>query len=362
MPTIKEVATLSGVSLATASMVLRGGVHADKFSKATRERVTNSARKLGYRRNFFASQIRPTARKVLMLFVDTITDAAGAATAERFERRAAERGYKTLITFFQGERTAESDIDREIVGGHGIPAVAVLGRVAENTIAECANDGVSVVLFNRDSRLDKVSTVLSDDYSATIQVAEHIYNQGLEDVWLLCRAFPKSNPIVRVTAFEEYARRASKPQPKLIYAEPMPNARASVKEGYRVFHAALQGCSPPQAVFAINDMPAYGVIRALHEAGHRVGQDVAVVGYGDLWPSSATFPPLTTVHVPHAEMGEVGADLLIDTTEGTIPPGQKAVLTPKLIVRDSGFVRRTNANTDNRVIQRESRDVECTSA
>ena len=344
MPTIKEVAKLSGMSLATVSMVLRGGVHAEKFSKATRTKVADCAQQLGYRRNFFASQIRPTARKVLMMYVDSITDAGQSATAERFERRAAERGYKTLMAF-QDEPDRQTVIDREVVGRHGISAVALLCRVTENTIAELANEGVSVVLFDRESDVDTVSTVLTDHYSGTMQVAEHLYNQNVENVWLLCRPFSKSSPIVRVTAFEEYAGRIGKPKPREICANPMSSAEASVKEGCRAFTEALQDSAPPDAVFAINDMGAYGAIRALYEAGYLVGRDVAMVGYGDLWPSQATVPPLTTVHVPHAEMGEVGADILIDTVEGNIRSGRKVVLAPQLVIRDSGFVNKSNSGS-----------------
>ena len=344
MPTIKEVAKQSGMSLATVSMVLRGGAHADKFSAATRERVVRSARQLGYRRNFFASQIRPTTRKLLMMVVDTITDAARAAAAEQFERRAAERGYKTLMTF-QEDLDHESVVDRDVVGSHGVSAVALFCRVSEKTIAELASEGVSVVLFDRESELDAVSAVLVDHYSGTIQVAEYLYGQNAEDIWLLCRPFSKSNPLVRVTAFEEYARRAGKPAPRRIHANPMPNARASVNEGYRAFAEALKDRTVPDGVFAINDMGAYGAARALYEAGYMVGRDVAMVGYGDLWPSQATVPPMTTVHVPHSEMGEVGADILIDTIEGNIRSGRKVVLAPKLVVRDSGIVNSSKSGS-----------------
>ena len=342
------------MSLATVSMVLRGGTHAEKFSEATRERITNCARDLGYRRNFFASQIRQTARKMLMMCVDTITDAGTAATAEQFERRAAERGYKTLMTF-QEERDRDKTIEREIVGRHGIAAVALLCCVTDDTISELANEGVNVVLFDRESNQDTVSTVLIDHYSGTMQVAEYLYGHNPENVWLLCRSSPKSDPIVRVTAFEEYARRIGKPLPKLVFANAMTNARASVTEGYRAFKEALRNSPPPDAVFAINDMGAYGAIRALDEAGCRVGRDVAMVGYGDLWPSEVTVPPLTTVHVPHAEIGAEGADILIDTIEGNIQPGRTVVLAPKLVIRDSGFAEQTDTDAGNVPAQPESR-------
>ena len=75
--------------------------------------------------------------------------------------------------------------------------------------------------------------------------------------------------------------------------------------------------------------------RPADQAGLRVGEDVVVVGYDDIWPSEFSSPALTSVRLPMAEMGAAGADLLIDTVEGKITPGRRIVLSPTLIVRNS---------------------------
>ena len=111
MPTIKEVVKQSGMSLATVSMVLRGGAHAAKFSEATREKVVNCARELGYRRNFFASQIRPTSRKVLMMFVMLMILSIAPVVYKKI--KASKKPLPAQETVEQKEESNEEESDEE---------------------------------------------------------------------------------------------------------------------------------------------------------------------------------------------------------------------------------------------------------
>jgi LacI family transcriptional regulator len=92
---------------------------------------------------------------------------------------------------------------------------------------------------------------------------------------------------------------------------------------------------PPDAVFAVNDPVAIGAMRALTEAGYRVGRDVAVVGAGNIHYGDMLSVPLTTVAWPTAEIGQQAARLLIEMIEGNgaSRAPQNVILTPRLIPR-----------------------------
>ena len=95
--------------------------------------------------------------------------------------------------------------------------------------------------------------------------------------------------------------------------------------------------SRPSAVFVYNDLAAIGVLRALYEAGLRVPQDVAIVGFHGLELGNFTTPSLTSVGHARAELGELGARLLLDMIgqpDGPAPPSEQ-VLPVELIVRES---------------------------
>jgi LacI family transcriptional regulator len=92
---------------------------------------------------------------------------------------------------------------------------------------------------------------------------------------------------------------------------------------------------PFDSVFAHNDLSAAGAIKAVHEAGLKVPQDVAVVGFDDIPLSAHTDPPLTTVHQPLRQMGETAARTLMAHFDGTPLPSTPTVIPTELIVRAS---------------------------
>jgi LacI family transcriptional regulator len=91
------------------------------------------------------------------------------------------------------------------------------------------------------------------------------------------------------------------------------------------------------AIFAFNDVTAIGAISALREAGLRVPRDVSVLGFDDITAASMHHPPLTTIHQPLRNMGQVAASTLLSLIRNEIPHPQPEAITvyPKLVVRKS---------------------------
>ena len=104
--------------------------------------------------------------------------------------------------------------------------------------------------------------------------------------------------------------------------------------GYKAMQRLL-GARSFSAVFAANDLSAVGLISALAEHGHRVPENVSVVGFDDLRLSAYTTPPLTTIRQPAAEIAERATQLLLDLTHGKEVHQQLHLLEPELVVRGS---------------------------
>ncbi|MDI6637836.1 MAG: substrate-binding domain-containing protein, partial [Bacillota bacterium] len=92
---------------------------------------------------------------------------------------------------------------------------------------------------------------------------------------------------------------------------------------------------PPTAIFADNDMTALGVLKALHERGIRVPDEVSVIGFDDIQVASHTHPPLTTMHIPKQQLGSIAARRLVDIINGVDPAPVKIVIRATLVVRGS---------------------------
>ena len=109
----------------------------------------------------------------------------------------------------------------------------------------------------------------------------------------------------------------------------------SCQGGYEAMHAILRTERPPSAIFVCNDLMAMGVLRAAHEAGLRVPEDMSIVGFDDIELSSYTSPPLTTVAQPKERLGVMAVDMLLERVTGRRHDVCKVVLQPELRVRAS---------------------------
>ena len=106
----------------------------------------------------------------------------------------------------------------------------------------------------------------------------------------------------------------------------------------------LMESQQPDAVFGMNDMMALGALRAILDAGLRIPEDMAVVGYDDMRFAEFTNPALTTVRAPEVELGHVAGEMLIDLIHGRSIPERQVLLETQLIVRDSCGAGLKNSN------------------
>jgi LacI family transcriptional regulator len=106
-------------------------------------------------------------------------------------------------------------------------------------------------------------------------------------------------------------------------------------DGYRAARQLLSLKYPPDGVFCYSDPVAIGLIKAILEAGLRVPQDIAVIGAGNVHYSDLFRVPLSTVDQGSSRIGEIAAEILLESIESKAPPGRVVLLEPKVVVRES---------------------------
>jgi LacI family transcriptional regulator len=105
--------------------------------------------------------------------------------------------------------------------------------------------------------------------------------------------------------------------------------------GYSATQELLSLPNPPSAIFASNDLSAFGAMEAIRERGLRIPEDVSVVGFDDIPQASVTYPKLTTVHQPLVQMGRGAVTMLLEYLEHPVDAVQQVTLETRLVVRDS---------------------------
>ena len=347
--TLEDIATATGFDKSTVSVALRNLPRAARFSQETRDRIAAAAAELGYRPNFFAQHLSGGTPRMLMLCVNYLRDPFAMMVAEGFEARAAELGLRVLITALR-DRQDPLDLYRDVLGMQGVPAMALVGgdssKLSDDSLRALAADGVKIVLVNRvvtaapavpgaGGPTARIGHVGADDRRGGRLAAEHVYAQGVTDVWALAGM---NGPAfaARLAGFAEAAAARGLPAPRVLNCRPLQTLDWTGGGETTVAAALAVSPRPPQAILTVSDALALGAMRALADVGLMAGRDVAVTGYDDGVFAQAAWPPMTTVRLPMADMGRMAADALLEMLSRPDGPSPHAVLPVELIVRRSG--------------------------
>ena len=322
-----DVARRAGVSTAVVSYVLNGGPR--PVSPDKRERVLRAIAELGYRRDALAAALSSRRSLALGLLLPDASNPYFADLARRIEDAAFARGYTVLIGNAADDRAREAR-HLEAFLAHRVDGVlAILSDVdapLPDQIAALADRVVLVDRVPRDTSGARSGwtgrSVAVDNRLGGRLAAEHLL--GLDRRRLAVLAGPRAFAHVsdRIQGFLEAL-------PAAVQAR-VEQAPSFDFGGGRDGMAQLLRKGAPDALFCCSDALAIGALGAIADAGLRVPEDVALVGYDDVAQAAVTVPPLTTVAQPTAEVAARALDLLLDRDLASPPP-----LAPWLVVRAS---------------------------
>ncbi|MDC2946248.1 MULTISPECIES: LacI family DNA-binding transcriptional regulator [Streptomyces] len=320
-----DVARLAGVSAQTVSRVSNGfaGV-----TEETRRQVLDAMRELDYRPNSAARALRRGEFRTLGVITFSLSTLGNIRTLDAIATSAAREGY--AVTLLPVAVPTQDEVNGAFsrLGELAVDAVIV---IMETHLLDAATvslpPGIPVVVADSDAG-DRYTVVDTDQAGGARDAVRHLLDLGHTTVWHL--AGPEDSFAAQRRA---NAWRATLTGAGLV---PPPPVRGdwSAESGYR---AGLLLAEQPDctAVFAANDQMALGLLRALHERGRRVPDEVSVVGFDDIPESASFLPPLTTIHQDFAEVGRLCvAGVLAGVRRPTPGPGTTLVPT-RLVPRNS---------------------------
>jgi DNA-binding LacI/PurR family transcriptional regulator len=321
---MRDVARLAGVSHQTVSRVLNDHPN---VRPETRDRVLAAMRALNYRRNSAARTLVTRRSRTLGLVAFETTLFGPASTLYGIEQAARAAGYFVSVASIRSldrESVLEA-IDRLCEQSvEGIVAIAPKNTVV--TALSQAPPGLAVVGVGGGG--ESVPTVCIDNATGAAMATRHLLALGHATVHHIAGPADWPEARDRLDGWREalYAAAAPVPAPRL--------GDWSARSGYE--QGQLLSTDPSvTAVFCGNDQIALGALRALHEAGRRVPDEVSVVGFDDVPESGYFLPPLTTVRQDFAELGRRSLDLLIEQLNGGSRTNRRVSLTPTFVARTS---------------------------
>jgi LacI family transcriptional regulator len=323
--TIKDVARVAGVSVATVSRALNG---AGNVLPDTRQRIVDVARELRYSPS-------GAARSLITRRTDTIgallPDLHGEFFSELIrgiDQAARARGLHLLLSSSHDDAD-EAAAALRAMNGRVDGLIVMSPHADDDFLSQNLPLSLPAVLLNSGVRAPTQRVFAVDNFGGARQMTEHLVATGRRHIAFL------GGPAANFEARErERGHRAGLPEG----AEPwLLEGDFSEAGGERAgaLLLSLPAAERPDAVFAANDIMAIGLLGTLIAAGVRVPDDIALAGFDDIPVARYVSPALTTMHVPIAALGQQALDALADALEQDSPDRSATVMPVQLVVRRS---------------------------
>ncbi len=336
-----DVAAAAGVSRTAAAKVLlgSGGDHV-RLGPETAGRVREAARRLGYRPNRAAQQLRGAPTHTIGVLMDTVNAPVMNDRLAAIERAAVGRGYRVLVGQVRGDDRLLQEYlgDFESRRVEGLICLFDLISGAEERLAAHFSGRRHVVFHGRVPAGSSAACVRVDTAAAIDMLVEHLLARGCRRIALeLCNR----NDLLmeaRLQAYRQSLTRHGLPfEDALVWTEP---DAAQQPPDFAVARAAVEGLvgsGRAAAIIASNDLWASRLVQVLKAGGREVPGDVAVTGYDNLLLGTVVSPSLTTVDQRHDAYAEAALDLILRERTGGrgASPGGVVTIAPRLVVRES---------------------------
>ena len=323
--TIKDVARMAGVSVATASYVVN---ETRNVRPETRHRVLTAIQRLGYAPNAAARNLAAGRSFILGLIVSDIRNPFFPEIITGFQEAASVRNMEAIIlnTNYDAARTREA-VNR--LTALQAPGVAVMtSQIDASVISLLPRKRVSAVYLDL-GRVDKYISNITADYEGGIQAAlDHIVQFGHERI-----GFIGGNPALtsawrRRQAFLSGAAKAGLKEIRAI------DSNFTVEGGYYACSKLLSGFDAT-AIIAANDLMAIGAMHAAYDRNLRIPVDLSIMGFDDITFAQFAQPALTTVALPRSEIGRVAFQALWTTIADDSHAGSEFCMETRLAIRQS---------------------------
>jgi LacI family transcriptional regulator len=300
------VARAAGVSQATVSMVLGGG-RAHELPAETYEKVVKAARKLGYVPNRSAQALKTNRTMTLACVVPDVSNPFYPSLVRGVQSAADEAGYDVIAINTDGSAARELRfLDWSLRGGiDGV--VGVFFSLRAPDFAPLAKTGICVARIETSSKRGgplPIDNLFVDNDAAAHAATRYLIERGHRQIAMIAG---HGGPESRRTGGYLRAIADAGLMPQLVA-----HREFSEESGYHATRQALDMPKRPTAIFAANDLMALGAMSAIREAELRIPDDIALMGFDDIFASRVVTPSLSTINQFQHDLGRVAAEMLIE--------------------------------------------------
>lgn len=327
-PTLDDVAKAAGVSTATVSRCLNAP---DRVVEKTRKRVMEAVEKLGYAPNFAAQVMAAKRSFTIGAIIPTMDNAIFARGLQAFQNELREAGYTLLVSSSAYDPDIEKEQIRTLVS-RGADGLLLIGQTRDDAIYEFLETrNMPTLAAWSHVEQARLPSVGFDNKSAMAKLTAYVIGLGHRNIAMMSGVtHGNDRASARVDGFWQAVDASGLDHSAIQVTE----APYGIDTGARAFEHLWASAKQPTAIICGNDVLAAGALRAAQSAGVSVPEDVSITGFDDIELATIVTPSLTTVHVPHLDMGCKAAEELIAMVEGT-SDGTSTKLDTRIEIRAS---------------------------
>lgn len=334
MATIKEIASIAGVSMATVSRVLNFDETLN-VSDVTREKILKIADELEYVSLKTKKSKGKKGKEIGIIYwynyEEELADPYYLSIRLAAEKKCNENNFNLV-------RLTEENITEEISDLSGIIAI---GKFSSKTIKKIHDYNENIVFVDFSPNENMFDSVMVDLSEATLKILNYLYELGHRKIGFIggCNleniSEKTEEEFARIDGrnikYKEFMENKGIYNPEYIYE----TNRFTFKAGYNLTMKAIETKNRPTALFIGNDSMAVGAYKAVSEAGLSIPEDISIVGFNDQPSAKYMIPSLTTIRIPSEYLGSAAVDLLLENINGSREYNKKVIIPTEFKVRES---------------------------
>ncbi len=326
--TIEDIAREAKVSHATVSRVVNNSGY---VSEKTRRRVTEIIARTGYTGNRQARGLAGGRSNVVGLVVPDMDTSYIGEIIRGIDSELAAVNYDLMLYTTRHRKHRENAFVATLTAGLSDGLLLVLPSSPETYLEQFRHRDFPCVLIDHRGTDESGPVVGATNFEGGYDATRYLIELGHRRIGIVTGTMTMGCAIDRLRGYQAALTEHGLPvEPALIEQGDFHQPSA-----YTGARKMLGLAEPPTAIFASNDVSAFGVMEAIRDCGRRIAADVSVIGFDDIPAAATVNPPLTTVRQPLFEMGATATRMLLDWIGKSTPVGERRNLPTALVIRES---------------------------
>lgn len=327
MATMKDIARIAQVSTSTVSHVINNS----RFvSDEIREKVLQVVKQLNYSPSGVARSLKLKQTRSIGLLVTATNNPFFSEVVSGVEQYCHQHNYNLILSTTAGEQQRLINNLQTLVQ-RNVDGILLMCADARVQLGDQLNLSLPTVIMDWWPTEEKADKIFENSQQGGYLATQTLIEQGHRDIAIITGSLKKSVAQNRLQGYLTALQQANiAVQPHWII-----ESHFDFDGGRQGMEQLLKLKHRPTAVFACNDSIAFGAYQTLWQHGLQVGEDISIIGYDNIELAEYMSPPLTTIHQPKAELGQLAVETLLNRIKNPETPYQELCLEPRLIWRGS---------------------------